>query len=240
MWATMLRLKLQVCIIRWSNQKMKVVTDFRESYNSPGQYSRVISFSSWEPPGDLNMRTRRLWGTPGTQDLKSQNSGLPAVISDFFTTFLVAGTCFYPGVNDCKFRLFKAFKRESSNLLLIRKWPEVLKSRTFKSCVPTASWFSCSGPQDSGDQLELYLKTEIYQPNTNFPPIIHIRFLYLIKCFIRQVQGPLSIFWIGEASLRVPRVQREPKVRAYIARVWGHGIYKAFEITGNAFISTNP
>ena len=35
-----------------------------------------------------------------------------------------------PSINDCKFTWFKAFKRESPNLLLIRKWPEVLKSRT--------------------------------------------------------------------------------------------------------------
>ena len=37
--ATMLRFKLQVCIIRWSNQKLKVVTNFPESYNSPGQFT---------------------------------------------------------------------------------------------------------------------------------------------------------------------------------------------------------
>ena len=52
--------------------------------------------------------------------------------------------------------------------------------------------------------------------------------------------GTAKHIWIGEACLRVPRVQREPKVRAYLARVRGHGIYRAFEITGNAFISTNP
>ena len=52
MWATMLRLKLQVCIIRWSNQKMKVVTNFPESYNSPGQFTSYIILvprTSWRP-----------------------------------------------------------------------------------------------------------------------------------------------------------------------------------------------
>ena len=58
---------------QWSNQKMKVVANFPESYNSPGQFTTyiIISFSSTKPPGGLSMRTRRLWGTPGTQDLKS-------------------------------------------------------------------------------------------------------------------------------------------------------------------------
>ena len=53
MWATMLRLKLQVCIIRWSNQKMKVVANFPDlSYNSPRQFtSYIILFhrTSWRP-----------------------------------------------------------------------------------------------------------------------------------------------------------------------------------------------
>ena len=48
----------------------------------------------------------------------------------FFTTFLIAVTCSCPSVNDCEFRWFKYFKRESSNFFLIRKWREVLKSRT--------------------------------------------------------------------------------------------------------------
>ena len=48
----------------------------------------------------------------------------------YFTSFLIVFTCSCQSVNDCKFRWFKAFKRESSNLLLNRKWPEVLKSRT--------------------------------------------------------------------------------------------------------------
>ena len=57
-------------IIRRSNQKMKVVTNFPESYNSPGQFTSYIILVP-EPPGGLRMRTRRLWGTPGTQDLNS-------------------------------------------------------------------------------------------------------------------------------------------------------------------------
>ena len=48
------------------------------------------------------------------------------------TTFLIiiAVTYSCPSGNDCNFRWFKAFKRESSNLLVNRKSPEVLKSRT--------------------------------------------------------------------------------------------------------------
>ena len=45
-------------------------------------------------------------------------------------------TCSCRSVNDCKFRWFKAFKRESSNLLLNRKWPEVLKSRNLNPVSP--------------------------------------------------------------------------------------------------------
>ena len=48
----------------------------------------------------------------------------------FSTTFVIAFTCCCRSVNNCKFRRFKAFKRQSSKLLLKRKWPEVLKSRT--------------------------------------------------------------------------------------------------------------
>ena len=211
MWATMLRFKLQVCIIRWSNQKMKVAANFPGSYNSPRQFTSYIILvhsTSWRPKYE-DQEALGNSGDTGFEVLDFRTSGH----FGFFTTFLVAGTCSCLSVNDCKFRLFKAYKRESSNLLLIRKWPEVLKSRTFNSCVPWASWSLCSGPLEAlGTRMELYLKTEIYQPTTNFPPIIHIRFPYLIKCFI-QVQGPLSIFWIGEASLRVLRVQREPKSR---------------------------
>ena len=54
----------------------------------------------------------------------------------FSTTFVIAFTCCCRSVNDCKFRWFQAFKRESSNLLLNRKWPEVLKSRTSNPVSP--------------------------------------------------------------------------------------------------------
>ena len=54
----------------------------------------------------------------------------------FSTAFLTAFTCSCRSVNDCKFRWFKAFKRESSNLLLNRKWPEVLKSRNLNPVSP--------------------------------------------------------------------------------------------------------
>ena len=46
----------------------------------------------------------------------------------FFTTFLIVVTHSCPSVNDCNFRWFKTFKRESSNLLVNQKSPEVLKS----------------------------------------------------------------------------------------------------------------
>ena len=49
----------------------------------------------------------------------------------FSTTFLIAFTCSCRSVNDCKFRWF-----QSSNLLLNRKWPEVLKSRTSNPVPP--------------------------------------------------------------------------------------------------------
>ena len=55
MCATMLRFKLQVCIIRWSNQKL----NFPGSYNSPCQltsYIILVHRTSW------SMRTGRLWG----------------------------------------------------------------------------------------------------------------------------------------------------------------------------------
>ena len=52
------------------------------------------------------------------------------------TKFLIAFTCSCRSVNDCKFTWFKAFKRESSNLLLNQKWPEVLKYRTSNPVSP--------------------------------------------------------------------------------------------------------
>ena len=67
--ATMLRFKLQVCIIRWSNQKLKVVTNFPGSYNSPCQltsyHSRPQNLLEYENQEALGK------GTPRTQDLKS-------------------------------------------------------------------------------------------------------------------------------------------------------------------------
>ena len=60
----------------------------------------------------------------------------------FSTTFLIAFTCSCRSVNDCKFRWFKAFKRESSNFLLNRKWPALLKSRTSNPVSPGREWFS--------------------------------------------------------------------------------------------------
>ena len=70
----------------------------------------------------------------------------------FSTMFLIAFTCSCRSVNDCKFRWFKAFKRESSNLLLNRKWPEVLKSRTSNPVSPEPPVLVLRPPGGSGDE----------------------------------------------------------------------------------------
>jgi len=54
----------------------------------------------------------------------------------YSTTFLISFTCSCRSVNDCKFSWFKALKRQPSKLLLNRKWPEVLKSRTSNPVSP--------------------------------------------------------------------------------------------------------
>ena len=54
----------------------------------------------------------------------------------FSTTVLIAFTYSCRSVSDCKFRWFKAFKRESSNLLLNRKSQEVLKSKSSNPMPP--------------------------------------------------------------------------------------------------------
>lgn len=72
MCATMLRFQLQVCIIRWSNQKLKVVTNFPGSYNSPCQltsYIILVHRTSWRPKYENQEALGK--GTPRTQDLKS-------------------------------------------------------------------------------------------------------------------------------------------------------------------------
>ena len=70
------------------------------------------------------------------------------------TTFLIiiAVTYSCPSGNDCNFRWFKAFKRESSNLLVNRKSPEVLKSRTSNpsSAVPPGP--RAQAPGGSGNE----------------------------------------------------------------------------------------
>ena len=65
----------------------------------------------------------------------------------FSTTFLIAFICSCRSVNDCKFRWFKAFKRESSNLLLNRKWPEALKSRTSNPVSPETPGLRAQAPR---------------------------------------------------------------------------------------------
>ena len=45
----------------------------------------------------------------------------------FSARFLIAFTCCCRSVNYCTLRWFKAFKRESSNFLFNRKWPDFLK-----------------------------------------------------------------------------------------------------------------
>ena len=68
------------------------------------------------------------------------------------TTFVIEFTCCYRSVNECNFRWFKAFKRESSNLLLNRKWPKVLKSRTSNPVSPETPGPSSQAPGGSGDE----------------------------------------------------------------------------------------
>ena len=71
-------------------------------------YTRMCAFSSPEPP----------W-RPWFEVLDFRTSG-------HFQCNRVTYSC--PSGNDCNFRWFKTFKRESSNLLVNRKSPEVLKS----------------------------------------------------------------------------------------------------------------
>ena len=102
-----------------------------------------LPFSSQGPPGGLSTRTKiRGSGDTGFEVLDFRTSGH----AWFSTKFLIAFTCSWKNVNDCKFRWFKAFERESSNLLLNLQWPEVLKSRT---CIPRVSWSLCSGPHEA-------------------------------------------------------------------------------------------
>ena len=100
----------------------------------------LVPRASWRPEYEDQEAVGR---DTGFKVLDFRTSGL----FWFSTTFLIVFTCSCRSVNDCKFRWFKAFKRESFSLLLNQRWPKVLKSRTSNPVsprVPRATWPSHS------------------------------------------------------------------------------------------------
>ena len=75
------------------------------------------------------------------------------------STAVIAFTCSCRSDNNCKFRWFKAFKRESSKLLLNQKWLEVLKSRTSNPvlilCPQSVLVLVLRSPGGSGDDPDM-------------------------------------------------------------------------------------
>ena len=103
----------------------KGVTWFRRSLLFSSSFEDIlVPRTSWGP----EHKDQEALGTQDFEVLDFRTSGH----FWFFTTFLIVFTCSCRSVSDCKFRWFKAFKRES----LTRKWPEVLKSRTSNPVSP--------------------------------------------------------------------------------------------------------